>query len=306
MTTTLYALDYSDTRSEGTYIPASRQRVTEAEYWEKYYNTPDVTYEWNNGELEEKAVSDKLTISTYKWFFQLLEHYLQTNRIAESVLLEMGFRLALARKIAVRRPDLGIVLNTNPVPLLANDCTYHGIFDLCVEAISDSSQQDIDRDTVDKKQEYATGGVKEYYVLDGHDDRYMEFYRLNSRSVYIPIKPLKGGIIKSKVLPGFQFRIEDLFTKPSPEEMIADKVYKDFVLPGYSEAIQQAIAAKQQAFQEKQARQEAEQYAQTEQQARQEAEQYAQAEQQARQEAEQRALEAEMEVARLMALLAEK
>ena len=36
-------------------------------------------------------------------------------------------------------------------------------------------------------------------------------------------------------MPGFQFRREDLFNKPSPEEMIADKVYKGFVLPGYSE-----------------------------------------------------------------------
>jgi len=54
------------------------------------------------------------------------------------------------------------------------------------------------------------------------------------------------------VLAGFQFRIDDLFTKPSPEEMIADKIYKKFVLPGYSEAIQQAS-------QEKQIRQEIEQ-----------------------------------------------
>jgi hypothetical protein len=35
-------------------------------------------------------------------------------------------------------------------------------------------------------------------------------------------------------LPGFQFRREDFFNKPSPKEMIADKVYKGFVLPGYA------------------------------------------------------------------------
>ncbi|TGO02876.1 hypothetical protein PN36_17615, partial [Candidatus Thiomargarita nelsonii] len=62
----------------------------------------------------------------------------------------------------------------------------------------------------------------------------LQFYRLSkARGVYKTIKPQKGGIIKSKVLPGFQFRIEDLFTKPSPDEMINDKVYQDFVLPGY-------------------------------------------------------------------------
>jgi hypothetical protein len=57
----------------------------------------------------------------------------------------------------------------------------------------------------------------------------------NAKGVYIPIKPTKEGIIKSSVLLGFQFRRKDLFNKPSPEEMIADKVYKGFVLPGYSE-----------------------------------------------------------------------
>ena len=136
--------------------------------------------------------------------------------------------------------------------------------------------------------EYAEGGVKEYYILDGYD-RYLEFYRLNAKGVYMPIKPTKEGIIKSKVLPGFQFRREDLFNKPSPEEMIVDKVYKGFVLPGYSEA-------KEQASDEKRARLQAEQRALEEKRVR-------QAGELARQNAEQRALKAEAENARLMALL---
>jgi len=70
MTTELYALDYHDTQQEGTTVSPSRQderqRVSETEYWEKYYNAPDVTYEWNNGYLEEKAVSQLITNSTYQ------------------------------------------------------------------------------------------------------------------------------------------------------------------------------------------------------------------------------------------------
>ena len=118
-----------------------------------------------------------------------------------------------------------------------------------------------------EKKEYAQSGVKEYYILDSSRER-TQFYRLNARGVYIPIKPVKGEIIKSKVLPGFQFRIEDLFTKPSPDEMIEDKVYNDFVLPEYRQAKQQAKKEKRayqlekQAHQlEKQARQKAEQRA---------------------------------------------
>ncbi len=192
--------------------------------------------------LEEKAVSDLITYSMYKWFFKLIEHYLTTHPMAETTGLEMGFRLTLPGSTEIRRPDLGVVLNSNLVPLLPDDRSYKGTFDLCVEAISESTKEDIKRDTVSKRGEYAEGGVKEYYILDGYD-RYMEFYRLNAKGVYMPIKPTKGGIIKSSVLPGFQFRREDLFTKPEPEEMIADKVYKRFVLPD--------LTTKQKVFDEK-------------------------------------------------------
>ena len=184
MTTELYALDYNDTRSERTISPPMRQRVSEAEYWDKYYDYPDVTYEWNNGYLEEKAVSDFATYSMHEWFFELFRHFLRTKPIAKTVGLETGFRLVLPKKSEIRRPDLGIVLNANPVPMLLDDRSYKGTFDLCVEAISDSSKEDIKRDTKDKKIGYAQGGVKEYYILDGHD-RYIEFYHLNDDGVYI-------------------------------------------------------------------------------------------------------------------------
>jgi Uma2 family endonuclease len=253
--TTLYALDFNDPQSDSSYSHlVSPKRVTEAEYWEKYYQLPGVIYEWHNGYLEEKAVSKFLTSLMSEWFSELLRHFLRVHPIAEKTFLEMGFRLTLPgsteNRKENRRPDLGVVLNSNSVPLLPDDSSYKGTYDLCIEAISESTKKDIKRDTVSKRGEYAEGGVKEYYILDGYD-RYLEFYRLNAKGVYMPIKPTKGGIIKSKVLPGFQFRRQDLFNKPSPEEMIADKVYKGFVLPGYSEA-------KEQASEEKRARQKAE------------------------------------------------
>jgi Uma2 family endonuclease len=256
--TTLHALNHSNHQESG-YSPV-RKKVSEAEYWKKYYNNPTVVYEWNNGYLEEKAMSDVLTISMYKWFLELLEHYLRTNHIAQSVLLEMGFRLILSGKKEVRRPDLGVVLHENPIPLLPHDRSYRGTFDLCVEVLSDSTEEIRKRDTVTKKKEYAQGGVKEYYILDSQRDR-IQFYRLGKKGVYIPIKPVKGQIIKSKVLPGFQFRIEDLFTKPSPEEMISDKVYQRFVLPSYTEEKRARQAEKRARQAERRARQTAEEQA---------------------------------------------
>jgi len=271
-----------------SYVSYSPPRVTEAEYWETYYNYPDKVYEWHNGELEEKTVSEHVTYLTHDWFSELLNHYFRVHPIAKPAGLEMGFRLILPDEVDIRRPDLGVVLNNNPVPLLPDDCSYKGIFDMCIEAISESTAAELKRDTVTKKAEYAKNGVKEYFILDGNR-RHTYFYYLDAKGVYLPHKPLQGDIIRSKVLPGFQFRITDLYQKPSPEGMINDPVYQEFVLPGYTKeklarqkAEQQAEKAEQLAQKEKLARQKAEQRAQK-------SKQQAQKEKLARQKAEQQA-----------------
>jgi hypothetical protein len=234
--------------------PFKKPFISETEYWKQYYDHPEKVYEWHNGYLQEKMMSEQITYLTYLWHLELVNFYLKTHPIAELAGLEMGFRLVLPDEVDIRKPDLGIVLKSNPVPLLPHESSYQGTFDMCIEALSQSNADMIKRDTVTKKAEYALAGVKEYFILDGNQ-RYSEFYRLSTNGLYVPIKPLKGGIIKSKVLPGFQFRIDDLYQKPSPDEMVNDKVYKDFVLPGYSEALEKSE-------QEKRARKKAEQRAQ--------------------------------------------
>ncbi|MDM8560631.1 Uma2 family endonuclease [Candidatus Parabeggiatoa sp. HSG14] len=236
--TTPYAIEVKAYQGGGTthvpYAPPKKQ-VTEAEYWEKYYDYPDKNYEWNNGFLEEKPVSEHVTYLTFVWFLELVNHYLKTHSNADLAGLEMGFRMVLSNKMNIRKPDFGVVLKSNPIPLLPHDSSYHGTFDMCIEAISESSAKEVTRDTVTKKAEYAQAGVKEYVILDGNGN-HTAFYHLNTNGIYVPVKPSKGDIIKSKVLPGFQFRIADLYKKPSPEKMIEDPIYQGFVLPGYSEA----------------------------------------------------------------------
>lgn len=108
-----------------------------------------------------------------------LRTYLEVYPIAKYLFLEVGFRLVLPNKTTIRKPDLFVVRNDNPVPLHDTDRTYAGISDLCVESLSDSTQEEIERDTITKKHEYAQVGVKEYYILDAGDE--MNFYRLNAR-----------------------------------------------------------------------------------------------------------------------------
>jgi Uma2 family endonuclease len=101
-----------------------------------------------------------------------------------------------------------------------------------VELISDATEKDIARDTKDKKNEYEAVGIKEYFILDS-SGAHMAFYRRNKKGQYAKIRRINGDVIRSQVLPGFQFRISDLKRRPSLEEMSHDDVYQEFVLPYY-------------------------------------------------------------------------
>jgi Uma2 family endonuclease len=237
------------------------QYVSEAIYWDQYYENSDLAYEWNNGRLEEKPMPDYAQYRLYLWFLGLVKDYLYVTESGRMIALELGFRLALARKVAIRKPDLAVVLNTNPIALKDKDRSYKGIFDLCIESISDSTRGEVERDTVVKWQEYAAAGVQEYFVLDERGIE-TEFYQLRN-GVYAPIQPVKG-VIHSQILPGFQFRLADLYRLPELPQLIEDPVYQAFVSPFLRAERLRAEAANQQAEQERIRAEEANQRAEQE------------------------------------------
>ena len=231
--------------------PYDGMPVSEADYWEFYYLGHEVTYEWNNGVLEEKGVSDYLTFRVYDWFIQLLTEFLHAHPIADRVGLEMGFRLALPSKVVIRRPDYGVVRHDNPAPLTGLAQSYRGIFDLCIEGVSTSSKAMQERDTVVKKGEYAAGGVREYYLLH-RSPKLRQFYQLSARGVYEPMPVAPGGIIQSTVLPGLQWRLDDLDRQPLLPTLMTDPVYQGYVRLEYQQERQRAEQAEQRIQQERQ------------------------------------------------------
>lgn len=222
-------------------IPRSEagKAVSEVVYWRDYYEHPEFTYEWNNGILEEKPMADVRNSLIYQWLFSLLRAYLEVHPIAQLINLEIGFRLALPHKTTIRKPDLFAVRHDNPVPLQDLDHNFGGVVDLAIESLSDSTRQEIERDTVQKKREYEGIGVQEYYILDA-SNTHMAFYYRTPGGTYAPIVPVNGDLIQSTVLPGFQFRISDLHRQPKLIELAEDNLYRAFVLPDYQ--IQKARA----------------------------------------------------------------
>jgi len=214
-------------------VSEAGREVSEETYWRDYYFQSDIHYEWNRGRLEEKPVSDYESFLVYHWFMALLSHFLKARPIAKLVALEMGFRLPLSDGVVIRKPDFGVVCDDNPQPLLPHDHSYHGVYDLCVEALSDRKKRDIERDTVTKKAEYAAGGVPEYYILH-HAPEHQAFFTRTGAGVYAPIEPV-DGVIHSRVLPGFRFRLSDLIERRDDEALRDDPVYGEFVLSRWRE-----------------------------------------------------------------------
>ena len=235
------------------FAPDDGRCVTLEEYWARWYENPypdiDVSYEWNNGRLEAKPLPNKPQLKLYNWFLDLLRRYLSTYPIAELINLETGFVLTIedptepsGQRDAVRKPDIGVILNSNPVPWGGIDQRhFDGVCDMVVEAVSDSTRAELLRDTEEKRRDYALAGVKEYYILDPGRE-HMRFYRLIAGGHYQEIQPNADGVVASDLLPGLQFRMQDLRRQRDLVELALDDVYSGYVIPDHKIAVNRAEA----------------------------------------------------------------
>ena len=170
--------------------------------------------------------------------------YIQSHPTAELINLGTGVSMTVVDDSepsgvwdVVYKPDIGVILNDNPAPWGAVELrAFEGVCDMIVEAVSDATMAEVRRDTEEKRRGYALAGVKEYIILDP-EDRYMRFYRLTTDRCYAEIRPDAAGVIRSQVLPGFQFRRTDLFKLPNLTELLLDEIYAGYVMPGLREAI---------------------------------------------------------------------
>lgn len=89
---------------------------------------------------------------------------------------------------------------------------------MIVKELSDSTSAEVKRDTEEKKAGYARAGVREYFILDP-SERHMHFHWLGAGGNYEEIAPDGEGVIRSHVLPGFQFRREHLLRLPATRSM---------------------------------------------------------------------------------------
>ena len=223
------------------WAPDDGKAVTEEEYWREYYEQ-EHRYEWNDGILEAKpSMATEKQVRIYFWFILLVKCYGERYEALSLTLDDVGFPMMVPDpkkagriKKVIRKPDIGVILPDNPVRWKSGERTYHGIFDVCIESLSDGDKRAVERDTKVKWTEYNQGGVKEFYILDPGDKKGKKrggFYWLDAAAgVYRKLKADSDGVIHSKVMDGFCFRLKDLDRLPTMDEMMRDPVYA-YLLP---------------------------------------------------------------------------
>jgi Uma2 family endonuclease len=120
------------------------------------------------------------------------------------VLGAMDSKLLIPEWESERHPDIAIYLSR---PKGRKDRTIwrSWIPEVVIEIVSPRSG---DRDYVEKREEYWTLGVKEYWIIDAIRGRVLVLRRGRNQWIENPLK--RGAILESKLLPGFRVPCNDI------------------------------------------------------------------------------------------------
>ena len=143
------------------------------------------------------------------------------------------FEVKLSPEVS-REPDL-IFLAKEHLDRLTPERIV-GAPNLVIEIVSDDSVQ---RDRVDKFDEYEAAGVLEYWIIDNRPQRRRaQFYQLDDSGQYQSVLPDAEGIYRSRVLTGFWLRVAWLWEdQPDMLRALAEIVGPDRV----AEALRRAV-----------------------------------------------------------------
>lgn len=190
-------------RQDDTLTPATD--VSEEDYMQHY---APAHYEWRAGEVFPMSPVHDRHDALSRYLATLIDAYLEARPLGE--LRQDPFVMRLPNIPSRRQPDLQVIRQDNPHVLTPT--FMDGPADICVEIVSPGSVV-MDRGT--KYDEYARGGVREYWLIDPTNNDAL-FYRLQDAGVYQRQVIADDGHYRTPLLPDFRLHVPTLWTAPLP------------------------------------------------------------------------------------------
>jgi Uma2 family endonuclease len=148
------------------------------------------------------------------WLTIVLGSYIDKLDLGQLFTSRVAFRLG---KRESPEPDLAVVLK-NRLNLVESGFV-NGRPDLVIEIVSPES---VERDYDKKRRQYEKAGIPEYWIIDEADEK-ATLLRLRSDGKYQEER-LRGGILRSQIVPGFWLRPEWLWQRPAKTAKILEQI----------------------------------------------------------------------------------
>jgi Uma2 family endonuclease len=161
--------------------------------------------EWVNEEIIEDMPPFDVHQRLLVFLSTLIDLFSRLNNIG--VVRVAPLELRLRPDGNSREPDLMFIANEHLNRV--TEQRVEGAPDLIVEIVSNES---VHRDRVDKLDEYESGGVAEYWILDNRPGRNRaQFHQLSESGRYVAVEPDSEGVYHSRVLPGLWLNVDWLW-----------------------------------------------------------------------------------------------
>lgn len=179
-------------------LPAAPPRMTHDEFLE--WAGEDTHAEWVNGEVVLMSPVSNRHQDISALLIPCLLLFVQERHLG--VVRFESFQMKPSPDLPGREPDILFISHARMINL--ENSVLRGPADLVVEIVSPESVQ---RDTVDKYDEYQQAGVREYWLIDPRARTALFFVR-GEDGLFQPAPPDAEGIYRSVVLGGFWLRVE--------------------------------------------------------------------------------------------------
>ena len=163
-----------------------------------------------DGEIVEMAEASGLHVLIIKMLQRLLDNYIEKAKLELSTFTGCGIEIPrVDRDSNVRDPDLVVCASAKFEPLLNLTKAIFLEGNIPELAIEVASPGDTNRDTVDKRIEYALAKVPEYWIINPVDGYVLTLWLEGDD--YQELGEFRGNdLILSKLLPGFSPKASDL------------------------------------------------------------------------------------------------